>query len=175
MNWIDIVLLILLTAAAIKGLFKGFIKQLSSLLGVVLGISFSGIFFRTFESFFCRISPDIPQIVAAVLGYIIAFLIIFVTVKLIGLLLKKICKALFLGPIDIILGGLLSVLVCLLIVSLLLNAIDWIDPNSDYLISETAKKNSYLYNSIKSIVSTTYSGWFNIQPKFQKLHRETPV
>lgn len=176
MNWIDITILVLLAVATIKGLFDGFIKQVSSLLGIGLGIAFAGMFFRVFDPLFLRFAPGIPQVIATILGYIIAFLIIFVVVKLVGLLMKKICNAIFLGPVDTLLGGGVGILTCLLVVSLLLNAIDRIDPESQHLIPRTVKEKSYLYGNIKSIVPAIYHlNWFDNQPQPQKQNRPEGV
>ena len=156
MNWIDITILILLAVTTIKGLFDGFIKQVSSLLGVVLAIIFSGMLSVPFISLLFRFFPDISPVVASVLGYIIAFLIIFVVVKIFGAIIRKICHALFLRPIDVLLGGVLGAVACLFVMSILLNIIDWIDPDSTHLLSRSAKDASLLYEPLKSIILTFY-------------------
>ena len=152
MNWIDITILILLAVTTIKGLFDGFIKQVSSLLGLVLAIAFCGMLSEPFVSLLFRFFPDISPIVASVLGHIIAFLIIFAVVKIFGAVIRKICHAVFLKPIDMLLGGVLAVLMSLFILSLLLNTIDWIDPQSAYLLPLEKKEASLLYKPIKSIL-----------------------
>jgi hypothetical protein len=49
--------------------------------------------------------------------------------------------------------------------SLLLNAIDWIDPESKQLISRSAKEGSCWYYTVKSIVpSIHHLNWLEIHP-----------
>ena len=162
MNWIDITILILLAVTTIKGLFDGFIKQVSSLLAVVLAIVFSGILSHPFVSLVFRGFPDISPVIASVLGYIIAFLIIFVVAKLFGAIIRKICHAIFLRPIDALLAGVLGAVLCLLVVSLLLNVIDWVDPGSTYLLPREIKEASFLYEPLRSIIRMFYHfDWYN--------------
>lgn len=156
MNWIDITILVLLAVTTIKGLFDGFVKQVSSLLGIVLGIAFAGLFFQGFKSLLLKFFSDMPEVIATALGYIIAFLIIFVVIRCVGILLHKIFRAASLGSVDYFFGGVLGAVKCLLIVSLLLNAIDRIDPEAKYLIPKKVKQSSYLYYTVKSIVPTLY-------------------
>ena len=159
MNWIDITILIILAVTTIKGLFDGIIKQVSSLLAVILAVVFCGLLAAPFIGLFFRWFPDIPAVVANVLGYVIAFIIIFVTVRLLGAAIKKISRALLLSPIDRILGGAMGALIGLFVVSLLLNAVDWVDPQSTYLLPLDAKRASSLYGPIKSIVPMLYHSW----------------
>ena len=156
MNWIDITILILLAVTTIKGLFDGFIKQVSSLLAVVLAIVFSGILSHPFVSLVFRGFPDISPVIASVLGYIIAFLIIFVTVNIFGAVIRKICHVAFLKPIDTLLGGIFAAVICLFVVSVLLNTIDWIDSQSTHLLPQKTKEGSFLYKPIKSILPMLY-------------------
>jgi len=159
MNWIDITILIVLAVTTIKGLFGGFIKQVSSLLAIILGIAFCGLLATPFTGLLFRWFPDIPPVFANVLGYVIAFLIIFMAVRLLGAIIRKISHALLLKPIDRILGGAMGVLIGLFAISLLLSAVDWIDPQSAYLVPLDAKRASCLYEPIKSIVPMLYHSW----------------
>ena len=159
MNWIDITILILLAVTTIKGLFDGFIKQVSSLLAFFLAFVFAGVFSVPFTRLLLRWFSDISPVLANVLGYIIAFLIIFVVVRLLGVIIRKVSHALLLSPVDRILGGVMGAVVGLIVISLLLNAIDWFDPESTYLLPFDAKQASCLYAQVKSIVPILYYNW----------------
>lgn len=156
MNWIDITILVVLAVTTIKGLFDGFIKQVSSLLAILFGIAFAGLFFHGFKAIFLDFFSDMPEVIATILGYVIAFLIIFVVIKLIGTLMRRFFKAASLGSVDYFFGGVLGMIKCLLILSLLCNAIDRLDPQSKHLIPQKVKQDSYMYYALKSIVPTLY-------------------
>lgn len=156
MNWIDITILVVLAVTTIKGLFDGFIKQVSSLLGVIFGIAFAGLFSHRLKAIFLDFSPEMPEVIVTILSYLIAFLIIFVAIKLIGTLLRRIFKAASLGSIDYFFGGVLGMVKWLLILSLLCNVIDRLDPQSRHLIPQKVKQESYMYYALKSIVPTLY-------------------
>lgn len=78
MNWLDLILLIVLVAAAWKGFRRGFIIELASLLGLVLGI-WAGIHL----SERVVVSLDL-EVESAAFAFLITFALVLVVVVLIG-------------------------------------------------------------------------------------------
>jgi len=78
MNWLDILLLIVLGAAAWKGFRRGFIIELASLVGLVLGI-WAGIHLSE------RVVDALGlEVKSAALAFLITFALVLVLVVLIG-------------------------------------------------------------------------------------------
>ena len=102
MNLLDLFLIILIGVSSIYGLFRGLIKEIVSLLAVVLGLVGAS---RLYES----ASPWLKNLglgdqAAKILSFIILFLIIFIALVLTGKLLHAFIHAVFLGWLDRLAG-----------------------------------------------------------------------
>ncbi len=83
MNWIDLILLLMLGLAAWKGFRRGFIIELASLVGLVLGI-WAGLRFSD------RVTAALDlEVKHAAVAFLITFLLVLVLVVLLGHLLTK--------------------------------------------------------------------------------------
>ena len=137
MNWLDITLLCLAGVGFVKGLFDGVIKQVVSLIALLVGI-----FFCTKAALWLR-------------GYILAlgwFPEEGVTVLSI---LHRLVDVTPLSLLNHLGGGLLGLCFMMAFVSLFLNGLDLIDRGS-VLIPREAKVESRLYIPVKNIVPTLY-------------------
>lgn len=84
MNWLDIILLIILAAATWKGFRRGFIIELASLVGLVLGI-WAGIHLSE------RVVDSLDlEVKSAALAFLITLVLVLLVVMLIGHLLTKV-------------------------------------------------------------------------------------
>jgi len=98
MNLLDGILIIIIAASSIYGLFKGLVKEVISLLAVIIGLIGAS---RLYEG----ISPLLGNIglgeqAAKILSFFILFIIIFIAIVLIGKLIHKFVHAIFLGWIN---------------------------------------------------------------------------
>lgn len=84
MNWLDILLLVVLASAAWKGFRRGFIIELASLVGLVLGI-WAGV--RLSERVVDALSLEVKS---AALAFLITLVLVMLLVMLIGHLLTKV-------------------------------------------------------------------------------------
>ena len=142
MNWLDITLLCLAGIGFVKGLFDGVIKQVVSLIALLVGI-----FFCTKAALWLR-------------GYILAlgwFPEQGVTgvILLAGEILTRVVGATPLSVLNHLVGGVLGLCFMMAFVSLLLNSMEMIDKGS-VLIPRQAKVESRFYNSVKEIIPTIY-------------------
>ena len=95
MNLLDEVLLIIIAASSIYGLFKGLIKEVISILAVIIGLMGGS---RLYE----RLSPvlrdfGLNEQVSNILSFIVLFVVIFIAVTLVGRVIHRFVKAIFLG------------------------------------------------------------------------------
>ncbi|MBS3920622.1 MAG: CvpA family protein [Deltaproteobacteria bacterium] len=95
MNLLDLILIVLIAFSAIYGLFKGLIKEVISLLAVIIGLIGAS---RLYEG----ISPLLGNLglggqAAKILSFFILFIIISIVIVLIGKLIHKFVHAIFLG------------------------------------------------------------------------------
>ena len=154
MNWLDITLLCLAGIGFVKGLFDGFIKQVVSLIALLVGI-----FFCTKAALWLRgyilALGWFPEQGVTVLSYVAGFLLIVGVILLAGEILTRVVGATPLSVLNHLVGGVLGLCFMMAFVSLLLNSMEMIDKGS-VLIPRQAKVESCFYNSVKEIIPTIY-------------------
>ena len=118
MNLLDYVLIVILGYCLIRGVFRGLIKELSSIIGVLGG-------FYAAYSYYPLVAAPLSRWIANK-GYlnIISFLILFVTiyliVSIIGVIIKYLMNIVFLGWTDRLCGAACGALKGLLIAVVLI-------------------------------------------------------
>lgn len=154
MNWLDIVLLCLAGIGFMKGLFDGMIKQVVSLIALVVAIFFCGKVAGLLAVYLAAGGYLLPEWVA-IGSYVLAFVLLFGVAVLGGVLITRIIDVTPLGILNHLGGGLLGLVFMVLFCSLSLNLIELID-RKNTLISTEAKIESRFYFQIKEIVPTIY-------------------
>mgnify|MGYP001536066585 FL=1 len=154
MNWLDITLLCLAGIGFVKGLFDGVIKQVVSLIALLVGI-----FFCTKAALWLRgyilALGWFPEQGVTVLRYVAGFLLIVGVILLAGEILTRVVGATPLSVLNHLAGGVLGLCFMMAFISLLLNGMEMIDKGS-VLIPRGAKVESRFYNSVKEIIPTIY-------------------
>ncbi|MDR1729560.1 MAG: CvpA family protein [Prevotellaceae bacterium] len=153
MNIFDIIILSLLVFAFIRGILKGFVMGLSGLIGIILSIYIAKYFsvpLIRFVKSLCGINPEISPAVA----FIIVFLVALLLFHFIAVLIDKLICLIALGWLNKLLGGMLSFLKYLFIMSVFLNVFDAINKNFEIITPETIQK-SKLYLPVKKVVPKT--------------------
>ena len=154
MNGLDITLICLTGLGLVKGLFDGIIKQVVSLIAILVVLFFSGkvaVLLREWVTSLGLFSDTM----VVLMSYILAILLIFGVLMLAGEVTHRIIGATPLSIINHLLGGVLGVLVMLLICSALINLFEVVDTQSA-MLSVEKKKSSELYYPIQSIIPTIY-------------------
>ena len=120
---IDIVFAIVVAAAAVRGIFRGFVAELLSMSAFVLGLAGAIVFYRTLAEYLGEMWKD------TVWNYIVSFLALFVciylAVKLVEGLLHKIFHSLRLEKLDKVLGFLLGIVEGIIFIAIMLFILTW--------------------------------------------------
>ncbi len=162
MNWLDIVLLVLAVVGFAKGLFDGVIKQVVSLIALVVAIFFCGKVAAWLKGYIMALGW-FPEEGATILSYVAGFLLIVGVFILAGEIVTRIIGATPLSVINHLCGGLFGLLVILVFTSLLLNMLEFVDKGS-VLLPRQAKVESRFYYSVRQIVPTIFpSNMFSIR------------
>ena len=143
MNTIDIIILIALGAGVIIGFMKGFIRQLASILGLIVGLLAAKALYTSLAVKLCPTVTD-SMTVAQILAFVIIWIAVPLIFTLVASVLTKAMEAVSLGWLNRLLGAGLGALKYLLLVSLVVCVIQFIDTDSQ-LISQTKKEESLLY------------------------------
>jgi len=154
MNWLDIAILVALGAGLAKGGLDGFIKQIASLLSLILAIFFAGKTARPLRDFlvsFNSITNVVdPHLITAICYILIFTLIVFVFIKLGNLLSKTMVSTV--SCLNHILGGFLGIFLAILLLSLMFNILIAIDSDSR-ILKEHTKQESIFYDKVEGIVT----------------------
>lgn len=143
MTTIDIIILIALGAGVIIGFMKGFIRQLASILGLIVGLLAAKALYTSLAIKLCPTVTD-SMTVAQILAFVIIWIAVPLIFTLVASVLTKAMEAVSLGWLNRLLGAGLGALKYLLLVSLVVCVIQFIDTDSQ-LISQTKKEESLLY------------------------------
>jgi membrane protein required for colicin V production len=151
MNWLDIVILLILAGGLASGFKNGFVGELASLAGLVLGIwgavKFSWWTADMLEGFGLTFS------LMPVISFIVTFLIITIVMQIIGGIISSFLKAISLNWINRIAGIVAGVFKAAIFVSVILLVIDAMSQRHP-LISKATRSNSKLYEPVSEIVPT---------------------
>jgi membrane protein required for colicin V production len=152
MSVFDIIIIALLIVGFVRGLFKGFVMGLAGFIGVIFSIYIAKYFSAPVIWFAEWIG--IKQHISPTVGFIITFLVALLLSYFVAILVDKIINLIALGWLNKLLGGILSSLKYLFIISAFLNAFDFLNNNLN-IVSEEAKQKTKLYAPVKKVVPAT--------------------
>lgn len=143
MNILDFIILVLFVWGAISGLLKGFIKQLATLLGIIVGLlAAKALYVMVAEEYLSKITDS------ATVAQILAFVLIWIGVPflfaLFATILTRAMEAISLGWLNRLLGAGLGALKFLLVGSLLVSVFEFID-SDNRIVEKNIKDESVLY------------------------------
>ena len=135
MNFFDIIFIVILVFCLIRGLFRGLVLELSSIIGVLAGIYFAGIYYPAASQVLSKwVSDDVYR---NIISLILIFIGIFILVNLLGRLIKMLLKIAFMGWFDRIFGAGFGVLKACLIGSVLLFTLTTFLPGNASIIQDS--------------------------------------
>jgi len=153
-NYIDIILGVLLVLAAFRGFYKGFVAEVASLAGLILGI-WGAIHFSHLTAGFIVDTFNYQPEHLGLVAFIATFIVIVLLVHLIGKAVETIISAVALGFINRLAGILFGIIKSALILSVLLIVIDELD-ESIGLIPEDVKADSQMYEPVRNLLPTIF-------------------
>ncbi|MDR2414803.1 MAG: CvpA family protein [Odoribacteraceae bacterium] len=154
MNYVDIILLVPLLYGAFRGLSRGLIVEVFTLIALVAGIYFSLRWSGSFEGILQEFVA-IPAAYAYHVAFALIFLLIVIAAHLLGKLLTKIAGWVALGLLNRVAGMLFGALKMAIIVCAILFLLDAIDKRYD-IISTDAREESLLYDHLVNFANKIY-------------------
>lgn len=132
---LDIILGIVLITGLIRGFTKGFIRELTSLLALMIGV-YGAVHFSYFVLTYLQDYLSLEPVVMNMMAFGCTFLILFIGVVLLGHLFTKIANLLALGIFNRLLGGIFGLLKSALILSVILMFITAINTEERWMSHE---------------------------------------
>ncbi len=144
MNLFDMTCIIILGYCLVRGIFRGLIKELSSIVGVFGGFYAAYTYYIKVGKLFSSWISNTSYL--NILSFLIIFCGVFIIISIIGVIIKYLLNIAFLGWVDHIFGAGFGAIKGILIVSMLLMILTAFLPKNTPLI-----KNSLLSPIIASV------------------------
>ena len=155
MNTLDIIIVIPLLWGAWHGFSKGLIISLASIVALLVGI-WGSIKFSDLTAQVLYEKFGLQSEYNSMIAFAITFVIIVVGIHLLAYMLDKLFKAVALGLVMRIAGGVFGVLKYALILSVLFALFEVVNQNVEIASKETFEK-SILYKPVSSIAPALFS------------------
>lgn len=144
MNWLDIILLLPLLIGLIRGLMRGLVTEIIAIVAIILGIVGARMWAAQFSAWL-SLQFAWPEAVCHVVAYALLFLAIAIVLNIIGRLLSKLLRAIQLGFINRLLGGVFGTLKWFAVVLVLVFCINMLDSHFHFLDNSEVVRESLLY------------------------------
>jgi membrane protein required for colicin V production len=154
MNWIDFIIIVLLVFGLARGYINGFIKELASLLALIVGI-WGAIKFSTWTAARLYDYFDMTGRYVGIIAFLITFIVIVVIIHFIGLVIDKLTDKLSLGFLNSLLGMLFGIFKSALFLSVIFVVLNAIDDKHPFLPKETIASSRF-YNPIADIAPAVF-------------------
>jgi membrane protein required for colicin V production len=137
-NWLDVIIAFALGASLIKGFQKGLFREVGEIAAFLAAI-WCALAFDGSVTAFLQFTFSMPLPVAYLVGFLLLLVGIYWLVSLIFGTMTRIINGLSLGWINRLSGGLFSVLKTAIVLSLLLNLYEVVDPGRRLIGNERAE------------------------------------
>lgn len=132
MNPFDILIIIILVVTLIRGIFRGLVKELASIIGVLGG-------FYAAYSYYPYLGRPLGRWIshagwANIVGFVFLFTVVYLIISILGVVIKYLLSIAFLGWVDRLCGVLFGALKGILICAVLLVALIAFLPTSSTVV-----------------------------------------
>ena len=156
MQTIDIIIVVLLVIGLIGGLRDGLVKQVAGLAGLIGGLLLGRAFYMPLGEWMASVL-SISDEAARITAFILILVIVPLLFSLVGWLVSKLLKAICLGWINRLLGGLVGVLKFALLAGVLITGVELFDKHGA-IVPEDKKEASIFYYPIYDATSFFFDG-----------------
>lgn len=172
MNWIDLIIVVILIIAIVRGFTDGLVREVAALAALILGI-WGAIKLSSFTAGKLYEWFDMSGQFTGVISFLITFGVIVIIIHFIGIVADKIVDAASLGFMNRLLGMLFGLFKSALILSVFFVILNAIDARRPFLPKEAIEQSRF-YNPIADIAPAIFpvigEGGYN--RSFEKFRRQ---
>jgi membrane protein required for colicin V production len=117
MNPFDILILVILGYSLVRGLFRGLVKEISSVIGVFGGFYAAYTYYKVLAGMLSGLIKDVSYL--NILSFLIIFCGVLIVVSVLGVIIKYLLNITFLGWVDRIGGVVFGIAKGILIIAVL--------------------------------------------------------
>ncbi|MDY6973818.1 MAG: CvpA family protein [Thermodesulfobacteriota bacterium] len=162
MNLLDIILIATMVFLVVRGILRGFLLEIGSLAGVILGICFANIYQPQMTEHLKTHLPSVRFYILQLISFSMIFATVLVSCNLAGWGLKMIFKKAFLGWLDRTLGAGLAIFKGVIITYLFIVLLTFFVPSKTPLVARSKLAPLIIgsYQSMISLISPgSYQRW----------------
>ncbi len=137
MNALDILICVIGGFCLIRGIFRGIVKEVTSIVGVLVGFYAAYTYYPLLAEWLSDFKFISNESYLNMFGFILTFIIVFLAIGFLGVILKLLLKAAALGWADRVLGGAFAIVKAVLIVSVLIIAFTTFLPQNSSVIRDS--------------------------------------
>jgi membrane protein required for colicin V production len=169
MNIFDIIVIVILAYCIIRGIFRGLLKELSSIIGVFGG-------FYAAYTYYAVVARPLSKWISHtgylnLVSFIIIFCIVFLVISMLGVIINYLLKLAFLGWFDRLAGALFGAAKGILIVSVLLIALTAFLPKDSSFIKDSLLSPHITFVSEKMAKVVSKNMKFEFMAKIEALKK----
>ena len=135
MNILDIIIIVAVVFFLIRGVFRGIVREIGSLAGVVLGIWLANAYHPQLAGLLKDLIP--PGNYLPLIAFALIFVVVLVLCNVLGWLFKKFFQKIFLGWVDRILGACLALLKGIVLSYLIIVLVTFLAPQGSPLVTQS--------------------------------------
>lgn len=155
MNSIDIGILVIAAIFFIRGIFRGFVFELVTVVGLILGYIISITYLSLVAGYILSFFPSIPDSIVKLVSFFVLFVGTNLLLRMIANIITKTLKIAMLGWLNRFLGGLLGMLKSIIVMSIIVFVLDMI-PLSSLLLEQVEVQTSELYPILDALGPRLY-------------------
>ncbi|MBR6551179.1 MAG: CvpA family protein [Paludibacteraceae bacterium] len=158
MTWLDILILLPLLIGLVIGIKRGLIIELTNLISIIAGVVCARLLSAPVAAWIAQ-QFTWPEAVCSVVAYTLLFLISTILLYLLGKLLTKLFKAVKLGWLNRLLGGVFGLAKYAIIVLFVVLCVHQLDTQFQFL-QEDLKEESVVY---KAVIPLSENTWYTMK------------
>jgi membrane protein required for colicin V production len=174
MNPLDVLVIIVLGFCLVRGIFRGLVKEVSSIVGVLAGFYAAYTYYHFPGELLSKwiSNPGYRNI----LGFLLIFLTVLVIVGVMGILIKYVLKIAFLGWLDRVFGAGFAMIKGILIVAVIILLLTTFLPTGAPLVAESLlspyvmRVSQVMIKIVPEEMKTEFLAKFKEINKIRKLH-----
>lgn len=153
MNPFDILIIVILGYSLVRGLFRGLVKEVSSIIGVFGGFYAAYTYYKILAKLLSGLISDVSYL--NILSFLIIFCGVLIVVSVLGVIIKYLLNIAFLGWVDRIGGLIFGITKGILIVSVLFISLTAFLPEGSAFIKNSvlAPHVSWVSEKMANVVS----------------------
>lgn len=133
MNLLDIGIIIIVSLTTIRGFFKGIIREVTAIFGVIASFFLASMYYKDLSSFLSRFTPDHKTMVA-ILCFILIFVLSIFLFHFLAMITRGAIRLALLGWLDRVLGGVFGLIKGVIITFFLITGLMLFYPDSSPIL-----------------------------------------